>query len=81
MTFYTVKRGLGAHLDTQLLLWLQAISFTISPYIVFWLSSAFAFVLLLVLLFVHPENNQKYVQEYKYSGKAIDDEGNYSVVA
>ena len=48
--------------------------FTISPYIVFWLSSAFAFVLLLVLLFVHPENNQKYVQEYKYSGKVIDDE-------
>ena len=50
--------------------------FTINPYLVFWTGSAVSLVLLLILLFVHPEKND--AVRSKYESKTESDKDNKS---
>lgn len=50
--------------------------FTINPYLVFWTGSAVSLVLLLILLFVHPEKND--AVRNKYESKTESDKDNKS---
>ena len=47
--------------------------FTINPYLVFWTGSAVALVLLLILLFVHPENNDAVRNKYENQAESLKD--------
>ncbi len=47
--------------------------FTINPYLVFWTGSAVALVLLLILLFVHPENNDAVRSKYENQAESLKD--------
>ena len=47
--------------------------FTINPYLVFWTGSAVALVLLLILLLVHPENNDAVRNKYENQAESLKD--------